>query len=79
MFAEGSHTSIASEFVLVINWWAGMDSNHRKRKLADLQSAPFNHSGTYPFAALEKQSERSSNQRGNGMQEIFTYLMNVLC
>ena len=27
-----------------------MDSNHRKPKLADLQSAPFNHSGTYPFS-----------------------------
>jgi hypothetical protein len=26
-----------------------MDSNHRKRKLADLQSAPFGHSGTPPF------------------------------
>ena len=29
-------------------WWAGMDSNHRSRKATDLQSVPFNHSGTYP-------------------------------
>ncbi len=28
--------------------WAGMDSNHRKQTLADLQSAPFDRSGTYP-------------------------------
>ena len=25
-----------------------MDSNHRRRKPTDLQSAPFSHSGTYP-------------------------------
>ena len=30
-------------------WWAGMDSNHRNPKMTDLQSVPFNHSGTYPF------------------------------
>ena len=29
--------------------WARMDSNHRRRKPADLQSAPFGHSGTCPF------------------------------
>ena len=28
-------------------WW-GMDSNHRRRKPTDLQSAPFSHSGTPP-------------------------------
>ena len=32
----------------ISRWWAGMDSNHRSREAADLQSAPFNHSGTYP-------------------------------
>ncbi|MEY4245134.1 MAG: hypothetical protein RLZZ245_2719, partial [Verrucomicrobiota bacterium] len=26
-----------------------MDSNQRKLSLADLQSAPFSHSGIYPF------------------------------
>lgn len=34
-----------SSFLL---WWAGMDSNHRSLATADLQSAPFSHSGTYP-------------------------------
>ncbi len=29
-------------------WWRGMDSNHRRRKPTDLQSAPFSHSGTPP-------------------------------
>ena len=28
--------------------WAKMDSNHRRRKPADLQSAPFGHSGNFP-------------------------------
>jgi hypothetical protein len=30
-------------------WWAGLGSNQRRRKPEDLQSSPFNHSGTYPF------------------------------
>ena len=30
--------------------WAGLDSNQRRRKPADLQSAPFGHFGTYPRA-----------------------------
>ncbi len=29
--------------------WEVMDSNHRKRTLADLQSAPFGHSGNFPI------------------------------
>ena len=29
--------------------WAVMDSNHRRRKPAELQSAPFGHSGNCPF------------------------------
>ena len=33
--------------------WAKMDSNHRSRKTADLQSAPFGHSGICPFAFEE--------------------------
>ena len=28
--------------------WEVMDSNHRRRKPADLQSAPFGHSGNFP-------------------------------
>ena len=31
------------------NQWAGVDSNHRKLSLMDLQSIPFSLSGTYPF------------------------------
>ena len=30
--------------------WVLMDSNHRSRKTADLQSAPFGHSGKHPFS-----------------------------
>ena len=30
-----------------------MDSNHRNRTIADLQSAPFDRSGTYPFIVLQ--------------------------
>lgn len=31
-----------------IGRWVEMDSNHRRRKPADLQSAPFGHSGNFP-------------------------------
>ena len=30
-------------------WWEVMDSNHRRRTPADLQSAPFGHSGNFPI------------------------------
>ena len=30
-------------------WWAGLDSNQRTHTRADLQSAAFNHSATYPY------------------------------
>ena len=30
------------------SWWAGMDSNHRTPKRADLQSAVFDRFTTYP-------------------------------
>ena len=33
--------------------WAKMDSNHRRRKPADLQSAPFGHSGICPFCVCD--------------------------
>src|SRR5205085_10771255 len=29
-------------------WWRRLDSNQRRRKPTDLQSAPFSHSGTPP-------------------------------
>ena len=31
-----------------------MDSNHRSLATADLQSAPFSHSGTYPYLIINK-------------------------
>ena len=36
--------------------WAVMDSNHRRRKPAELQSAPFGHSGNCPslFFAVQR-------------------------
>ena len=40
--------------------WVVMDSNHRSRKTADLQSAPFGRSGNYPLAfSLSIQSVNS--------------------
>ena len=35
--------------------WAKMDSNHRRRKPADLQSAPFGHSGICPYFLIAMQ------------------------
>ena len=32
------------------SWWRGLDSNQRRRTPADLQSAPFSHSGTPPHS-----------------------------
>ena len=36
-------------FFFAFRMWAQMDSNHRRRKPADLQSAPFGHSGICPL------------------------------
>ena len=38
-----------SHHILFCFEWVLMDSNHRSRKTADLQSAPFGHSGKHPF------------------------------
>ena len=38
----------------LLKWWAGVDSNHRSLATADLQSAPFSHSGTYPYLIINK-------------------------
>ena len=48
--------------------WARMDSNHRRHKPADLQSAPFGHSGTCPLHCCnvcfkKKSGRRDSNPR----------------
>ena len=37
---------------LRLKLWEKMDSNHRRYKPADLQSAPFGHSGILPFSFL---------------------------
>ena len=34
--------------------WAVVDSNHRSRKTADLQSAPFGRSGNCPYISIKK-------------------------
>ena len=39
--------------------WAVMDSNHRRRTSAELQSAPFGHSGNCPFPLLDLLSWRT--------------------
>ena len=41
-------------------WWRRLDSNQRRRKPTDLQSAPFSHSGTPP--------QRTGDYDGNGAQ-----------
>ena len=35
-------------------WWAGVDSNHRRRKSTDLQSVAFGRSATYPNGAGDR-------------------------
>ena len=36
-----------------VRWWRRLDSNQRRRKPTDLQSAPFSHSGTPPERASD--------------------------
>ena len=48
------HTKKDSIDGVFIKWWAGVDSNHRSLATADLQSAPFSHSGTYPYLVFNK-------------------------
>ncbi len=36
----------------ILIWWAGQDSNLRRRKPADLQSAPVDRFGTDPFYSI---------------------------
>lgn len=47
-----------AELLQQYRWWRGMDSNHRRRKPTDLQSAPFSHSGTPPSRENEIITER---------------------
>ena len=39
---------MSQHFRPIYIWWGEMDSNHRRRAPADLQSAPFGHSGISP-------------------------------
>lgn len=48
IFDSSSVTRLRRDHAALIKWWAGMGSNHRRRKPVDLQSTPFDHSGTYP-------------------------------
>ena len=52
--------------------WAEMDSNHRSRKTADLQSAPFGHSGICPFFAFEEVCFSIAVQRYNYLFKLQT-------
>ena len=49
LFVVNSTFQNKSPIVLLSgSWWEKMDSNHRRYKPADLQSAPFGHSGILP-------------------------------
>ena len=43
-------------YILNSVWWAGLDSNQRSCKAADLQSAPVVHFGTDPYSATKSSS-----------------------
>ncbi len=45
--------TVAAFLLLHFAWWRRLDSNQRRRKPTDLQSAPFSHSGTPPKRASD--------------------------
>ncbi len=45
-----------------------MDSNHRKLTLADLQSAPFSHSGNYPSLFLNEKNHKKTKEPIAGLE-----------
>ena len=49
MFAKYNKKARLTSFSESRFLWVVMDSNHRRRKPADLQSAPFGHSGNHPI------------------------------
>ena len=53
-------------------WWAKMDSNHRRRKPADLQSAPFGHSGICP-TIFQKRAEDGTQTRDPQLGRLMLY------
>lgn len=44
--------------------WEVMDSNHRRRKPADLQSAPFGHSGNFPLSCAPFRNRLAATSSG---------------
>ena len=49
--ADALSTELLPRNMIIVDLeWAKMDSNHRRHKPADLQSAPFGHSGIRPFS-----------------------------
>ena len=44
-----NQAELTHRFINLSKKWVVMDSNHRRRKPADLQSAPFGHSGNHPL------------------------------
>ena len=52
-------------------WWRGEDSNLRRHKPADLQSAPFGHSGTSPLGRPSAPSRwRESNSQPTDYKSV---------
>src|SRR5690606_13100842 len=51
-------------------WWAGLDSNQRRRKPTDLQSVPFNHSGTYPCPSPSGRSDLRSDLASDRRSDV---------
>ena len=47
--------------------WVVMDSNHRSRKTADLQSAPFGHSGNHPYTT-------NPSLRFMNLRDVFAFI-----
>lgn len=50
--------------------WAVMDSNHRRRKPAELQSAPFGHSGNCPYLFFAVQRYKLFLNCANGTAHL---------
>jgi hypothetical protein len=53
-------------------WWAELDSNQRRRKPADLQSAPFGHFGICPFPCGAARYTQAARYRKGFIQRIAT-------
>ena len=60
---RGTPFALASLRSASEGWWAGRDSNPRRREPTDLQSAPFGRLGTCPPGGLRPQASGLSNRR----------------